>query len=416
MSASGDVTFGQVLKNRSFLAIWLAQLVSSFGEWLALLALLSLVAFQRRGTPYQVSWVLIAYVLPVALVGPIAGVFVDRWNLKATMIGSHVVRAALALLLVLPGSLYVLYGIVFALSAVTCFFVPAQMAALPLVVRKEELLVANSANTQTTYFNKVIGPAVAGLLVARLGEHGCFYLYSLSLLLAASLLAATAIQRAPGHRSEPRTLFSELTEGFHFMANHRTILFLTVSVMLAVFAVSFFDALAAVFVRDILALNSQVFGVLVSLVGAGTIVAAWAVGRFGQRRSKAEMIALGILLMGASILLLASLSRVVPVLACALVFGAGIGCIVVSAQTLLQEETPHAILGRTSSAINSLVTAAQVTGFLIAGYVTYWIGVRRIYECVGLVMLLTACYAYLRGRRRLPLPVSEDLPLPPGAN
>jgi MFS transporter, DHA3 family, macrolide efflux protein len=402
MSAGGGVTFRQVLKNRNFLAIWLAQLVSSFGEWLALLALLSLVAFQRHGTPYQVSWVLIAYVLPVALVGPVAGVFVDRWSLKTTMIGSNLVRAALALLLALPSSLYLLYGIVFVLSAVTCFFVPAQMAALPLVVRKEELLVANSANTQTTYFNKVIGPAVAGLLVARLGANGCFYLYSLSLLLAAALLTAAAIRGAPGRRSEPRTLFKELTEGFHFMAHHRTILFLTVSVMTAVFAVSFFDALAAVFVRDVLAQNSKLFGVLVSLVGAGTIAAAWAVGRFGQRRPKAEIIALGILLMGASILLLASLSRVAPVLGCALVFGAGIGCIVVSAQTLMQEETPHAILGRTSSAINSLVTAAQVAGFLIAGYVTHWIGIRRIYACVGLAMLLTACYAYWRGRRGHP--------------
>ncbi|MGA2325630.1 MAG: MFS transporter [Bryobacteraceae bacterium] len=408
--SAGGVTFRQVLKNRSFFAIWLAQWVSSFGDWLALLALLSLVAFRRHGTPYQVSWVLIAYVLPVALVGPIAGVFVDRWNLKATMIASHLVRAALAALLALPGSLYPLYGIVFALSAVSCFFLPAQMAALPLVVRREELLVANSANTQSTYFNKVIGPAVAGLLVARLGENICFYLYGLSLLLAAALLATTAIRRQPGPRSEPRTVRAELAEGFHFMTNHRTILFLAVSVMTAVFAVSFFDALAAVFVRDILARSSRLFGVLVSLVGAGTIAAAWAVGRFGQRRSKPEMIALGILLMGASILLLASLSRVPPVLGCAVAFGAGIGCIVVSAQTLLQEETPHAILGRASSAINSLVTVAQVAGFLIAGYVTHWIGIRRIYECVGLAMLLTAAFAYLRGRQRLPRASTGELP------
>jgi DHA3 family macrolide efflux protein-like MFS transporter len=397
--SAGDVTFRQVLRNRSFLAIWLAQWVSSLGDWLALLALLSLVAFRRHGTPYQVSWVLIAYVLPVALVGPIAGVFVDRWSLKATMIVSSLVRAGLAVMLVLPGSLYALYALIFALSSVTCFFLPAQTAALPLVVRREELLVANAANTQSTYFNKVIGPAVAGLLVARLGEHVCFYLYSLTLLVAAALLAAAAIRRAAAEPSKPRTVLAELGEGFHFMTNHRTILFLTLAAMTAVFAVSFFDALAAVFVRDILHRSSRLFGLLVSLVGAGTIMAAWLLGRFGQRRPKPEMIALGILLMGASILLLSFLSRANPVLGCALTFGAGIGCIVVSAQTLLQEETPHAILGRASSAINSLVTVAQVAGLLIAGYVAHWIGIRHIYEAVGLAMLLTACLTWLRGRR-----------------
>jgi MFS family permease len=168
-----------------------------------------------------------------------------------------------------------------------------------------------------------------------------------------------------------------------------------------------------VFVRDVLRGSSELFGALVSLVGVGTIVAAWAVGRFGQRRSKAEMIALGILSMGATILLLASLSRVELVLVCALVFGAGIACIVVSAQTLLQEETPHAVLGRASSAIHSLVTSAQVAGFLIAGYVAHWIGIRRVYEFVGVTMLVTACYAGASARRALPLPLRGEFPLTP---
>src|SRR5574342_747220 len=99
------VTYRQVLKNRRFFAVWLAQFVSSFGDWLALLALMSLAAFRKQGSAQEVSFLLIAFVTPVAVVGPVAGVFVDRWNLKATMIGSDLLRAVLALLLILPGTL-----------------------------------------------------------------------------------------------------------------------------------------------------------------------------------------------------------------------------------------------------------------------------------------------------------------------
>ena len=93
------ITFRQVLKNRQFFALWLAQLVSSFGDWLALLALFSLIAYRLHGPPSQVSWMLISFTLPAAFLGPVAGVFVDRWNVKRTMIASDLIRAVLAALL-----------------------------------------------------------------------------------------------------------------------------------------------------------------------------------------------------------------------------------------------------------------------------------------------------------------------------
>ncbi|MGH9906498.1 MAG: MFS transporter, partial [Pyrinomonadaceae bacterium] len=97
---------------------------------------------------------LISFTLPVAILGPIAGVFVDRWNLKRTMIASDLIRAMLAALLAVSTELYQLYLITFALSCVSCFFLPAQMVAIPLLVRKEELLVANSINAQTVSINQ----------------------------------------------------------------------------------------------------------------------------------------------------------------------------------------------------------------------------------------------------------------------
>ena len=86
----------QLVRNRRFVVVWTGQLVSVFGDFLAVMALFSLVAFRKAGTPGQVSGIMVAFILPLATVGPLAGVLVDRWPLKRTMVGSDLLRAGLA--------------------------------------------------------------------------------------------------------------------------------------------------------------------------------------------------------------------------------------------------------------------------------------------------------------------------------
>src|ERR671925_261159 len=78
-----------------FRKLWLAQFVSVFGDFLALFGVISLITFRWHGTPVQVTYVLIAYWVPLAVVGPLSGVFVDRWNVKRVMIASDLVRGVL---------------------------------------------------------------------------------------------------------------------------------------------------------------------------------------------------------------------------------------------------------------------------------------------------------------------------------
>src|SRR5215469_15460981 len=92
-------TLKSLVKDRSFRALWLAQFVSVFGDFLALFGVINLITFTMHGTAVQVTAVTIAYVLPLAVIGPMAGVFVDHWNPKAVMIASDLIRAALILLL-----------------------------------------------------------------------------------------------------------------------------------------------------------------------------------------------------------------------------------------------------------------------------------------------------------------------------
>src|SRR6476660_1746423 len=98
--------------------LWLAQVVSVFGDFLAIFAVLSYVSFNLRATAAEVTGISVAFMIPFAVIGPVAGVFVDRWNVKRTMISSDLIRAALAIALVFAANLVQIYVILFLLSAV----------------------------------------------------------------------------------------------------------------------------------------------------------------------------------------------------------------------------------------------------------------------------------------------------------
>ena len=128
------LTLKDVLRQKPFRTLWLAQFVSIFGDFLALFAVISLITYTWHGNPVQVTFVTMAYVLPLAVVGPPAGVFVDRWNVKRLMIASDLVRAVLALMLVWVTDIRQVCAILFCIGCVSSFFGPAQSVAVRAVL------------------------------------------------------------------------------------------------------------------------------------------------------------------------------------------------------------------------------------------------------------------------------------------
>lgn len=404
---ASEVSFFQVLRNRQFLALWLAQLISSFGDWLALVALFSLVTFRWNASPDQVGGMLLAFVAPVALFGPLAGVFVDRWNLKRTMIASDLLRAALAATLVFATGLVQIYVLLFLLSTVSIFFVPAQGAMIPLLMRKDELLVANALNSQTIHLTKVVGPAAAGVVVAWAGERACFLLDAASFLASAALLVNIQAARTPVAAEGLRTVFAHLREGLEFLWRYRALRFVIVAMVVAIFAIGAFDALVAVYVRDIIGADSKIFGALISVVGVGTILGSLAVGRFAQRWPRVLAVVTGISGLGLGIGLLALAGKSWPAVGASLWIGITVAFVLVPSQTLTQEETPGTLLGRVGSTSISLITISQLVAIAIAGTLAEWFGIRNLYYGVSLFLMLVGVtgFIYLRTTRLLQSPV-----------
>src|SRR6478735_3634973 len=142
--ATVPLTFREVLRVTVMRRLWYAQVVSLLGDFLALYAVISVVSFRLNGTPAQVTGVQISYMLPLALLGPISGVFVDRWPLKPTLVASDLVRAALVAVLFLTTTLWQIYLVLAALSCVSSFFAPAQSVTIRSHVPMEGLLSANA--------------------------------------------------------------------------------------------------------------------------------------------------------------------------------------------------------------------------------------------------------------------------------
>ena len=399
-NSAARVTFGQVLKNRQFLLLWLAQLISNFGDWLAILALFSLIAFRYHGTSYEVAGIMIAFVIPMALLGPVAGVFVDRWNTKRTMISSDLIRAVILGLMILATALPHMYALIFALSAVSSFFMPAQTVAIRKLVRKEELLVANSINSQTIQFNRVISPAIAGWLVSMFGEKACFWIDFGSFIVSAllvSVIAMAANEKAKSGEGAS-AVKAELAEGLRFIWGHRAILFLVISMMAGIFAVGAFDSLIVVYLRDVLGASSKLFGEVISATGVGIIAGSIIIGRFGQSQTKVYMISFGIFALGVSVLCTALSGTPAVALVAALALGISAAYVLVPGQTLMQEETPHEILGRVSSTSMSLVTVCQLMSFLVAGGIASAIGIRNLYYIVAAVLAAIGAGGYWYAR------------------
>lgn len=380
-----------VFTQRDFRTLWLAQFVSVFGDFLALFGVISLITFRWHGTATQVTYLLIAYMLPLAVVSPISGVFVDRWRVKQVMIFSDLIRGVLVLLLLWVTDLAQLCAIFVALSVVSSFFAPAQSVVLRTLVTKEKLLAANALMSQAFYAVRLLSPVVAGALVAWLTEKSCFYFDAFSFFFSAAMIGSLLIKRdvVPGSNTV-KGFWEQLTSGNRFIFTHPSLAFVITSMVSAMFVMSCLSPLFSIYVRDILHSGVFMYGVVSSAVGVGLIVGTATVNRFGRDRSKKSIVLSGLVACGAGIALLGIFRAVSAAVATTFTMGFGISFVVVAAQTLMQQETPPSMLGRVSSSFMSVFSLAQVLGLLLSGHLAVWFGIRAVFLLCAAALTLIA--------------------------
>jgi DHA3 family macrolide efflux protein-like MFS transporter len=395
-------TLKTILKYRPFRTLWLAQFVSIFGDFLALFGVISLITFRWHGTPVQVTTVTIAFVLPMAIISPIAGVFVDHWNVKRLMIASDLIRAGLILMLVFAHSVTQISAIFIVLSSVSSFFAPAQSVTIRTIVPPEGLLAANALMMQAFYIVRLLSPAAAGALVAWLTEKSCFYLDVASFVFSAAMIAGLSVirpARAQGEKTV-KSLAQDFLAGNKFIFTHAGLAFVFIAMAVAMFVLSSFSPLISIYIRDSLHAGSFMFGAISAMVGVGMIVGTQLVTRLARSGSKSYVVLGGLFLLGAGAGLLGAFRNTPMAALSTFTMGFGIAFVWIPAQTMSQQETPPPMVGRVSSTFMSLISFSQVFGLLLSGYLAQRLGIRAVFvACAGVLAVISAAgYFLTRGR------------------
>ena len=386
-------TLKTILKLRPFRVLWIAQLVSIFGDFLALFGVINFITFTLHGTAVQVTAVTIAYVAPLALVGPAAGVFVDHWNPKLVMIVSDSIRAILILLLVFVTDVRQIYAVFAALSTVSSFFVPAQSVSLRTLVPPEGLLAANALMGQAFYIVRLLSPAAAGLLIIALTEKACFYLDAATFVFSAFMIGTLTIVHPLREQTEKtvRSLTQDFVAGNRFIFTHSGLAFVFIAMAVAIFVLSSFSPLVSIYIRDFLHAGTFWFGIISSMIGVGMIAGTQTVTRVVRSRSKPNVVLGGLLALGLGTAILGLFRNIAMAALSMFTIGFAIAFVIVPAQTMSQQETPPQVVGRVSGSLMSLLSFSQIFGLLLSGFLAQALGIRPLFlACAAFLALIAA--------------------------
>jgi MFS family permease len=376
----------------------MAQTVSVLGDFLAVFAVQVAVVFRLHGSARDMAGVFVAALIPSVILGPVAGVFADRWDPRRTMILSDLGRGALILLLMRATSLPQIYAISFAVSCVSSFFAPAQAITIPLLVPRTGLLAANVRMQQSMQVARIVSPALASALVAAFGERVCYGADSASFFLSAAMLATLRYTR-PVRLAPARHVLHELRAGAFLLADSK-FTYAALALTAGIFAAGCFSALAPVYVRDVLNRGPMVLGMIGTLIAMGTVAGAAWLGSGASRKwvggcDPRRLIGGGMTGIGTSIMLIAMVPSEIAAFAGSAGMGLSAAVVMLAANVMLQGETPPELRGRLSGALASLTSMAQLAALLLAGGWAARLGIRGVFFLSAALLFATGMGAFL---------------------
>jgi len=390
----------RVLKNRNFLALWIGQIISQFGDRLAQMALIGLYLKQTAGISLSHSVPVMRNLfffstLPILLFSPLAGVYVDRWSRKKTLIAADLLRAGLILLIPLlagyTDGMWSIYGVIFLVFSVTCFFSPAKSAIIPNLVKKRELLAANSLSNITRLIAMVGGVTAGGIIVAWTGTKMSFYLDSVSFLLSGLAILAIRIKEDPPPEESKGGIgrvAKELVAGLNFIRKKKRVKFVATSLFILMGASGIGYLLVTVFVTKALNLGTIGLSVLATFLGIGMLAGSLIYGHFGEQIEREKVIVGGTLICGVCAVLLGGSKSLFLLSLGVSIIGFIASPIMIAAYTLTQELTPDRIRGRVFSALEVIINSSFLFFIWVAGVLGAWLPIQSIFYLTGVGLLV----------------------------
>ncbi|NCO76057.1 MAG: MFS transporter [Cyanobacteria bacterium] len=415
--------FMNVLQNTSFLILWLGQVFSQLADKIYLVLIIAIISsnFQASGESISgwVSLVMIAFTIPAVLFGSLAGVYVDRWSKKVVLVVSNLLRGILVLMIpfclsinniekgffTLPRAFWLLLLITFLVSTLTQFFAPAEQATIPLIVKKKDLLAANSVYTTTMMAMLIIGFAIGDPLLVLVGKWGKIvsFNYGQELLVGVSyglagliLIILNTQEKNRQKQTKENHPFEDIKEGLRYLnENHRV----RNALFQLVILFSIFAALAVLAVRlaeTIPGMEASQFGYLLAATGLGIAIGATIVTHQGKITAHAKLSFWGSMGMaGALSGLSVATNNLILALTMTIILGIFAAFVGVPMQTTIQAETPPQMRGKVFGLQNNAVNIALSLPLALAGVAETYFGLRIVLIILALLAVFASALTSL---------------------
>jgi MFS family permease len=414
-----------ILRQRNFALLWFGGLISMTGDWVLFIAL-PIYVYTLTGSTLATSAMFIAQRIPSLLLGSVAGVFVDRWDRKRTMVIANLLLALGLLPLIAVQSvdqLWIVYVVALIESALGQFFRPAENALLPQLVGEEQLIAANSLNTLNNNLARLAGPALGGVVAGLVGLPGVVLLDAASFLIAGALIAlisgaptraSRSVDAAPDAVGAWVAVWREWLAGLRLVRHERPILVVFVMLAITSLGEGIMGVLFVVFVNRVLGGGALEIGWLMSAQAIGGLLGGLVVGSASRLFTPARLIGLSGILFGAIDLAIFNYPAYIPGILLGLILFAVVGIPGVGFMTgvsaLLQTNVADQYRGRIFGALGTTQGLLMLIGTISAGALGDQLGVVTVLNMqgcgyilaglIGLTLLRTAVPQIMPAARR----------------
>lgn len=369
----------RALRHRNFQLFFSGQLISLIGTWMQSVAQ-SWLVYRLTGSSALLGLVAFAGQIPIFLMSPIAGYAADRMNRHRMVIGTQTSSMLLALVLAgltLAGRIRIweIFVLSTLLGVVNAFDIPARQSFFVEMVGRDDLMNAIALNSSMFNGARIIGPAIAGILVARIGEGWCFFANGISYI--AVIVGLLCMRVNPFRRAAPAgSAWQTIREGFHYVG--RTVPMRAIVQLLAIisFAGMPYSVLMPIFADRILHGGAQTLGILMGATGLGALAGALLLA--SRSALKGFTIFIPCAAAGFALSLAAfGLSRYLGLSLVALFFvGFSVMIQVGASNTLIQSMVPDHLRGRAMSVYSMMYIGIGPVGAAVAGFTAESFGAR----------------------------------------
>jgi len=430
----------RLLGSSSFFRLWLAQVVSSMGDWIGLFAILTLTARVGKGSPEAaIALVMSARMIPGFFLASVGGVLVDRWDRRKVMVACDIGRGLVLATLPLVTSVWHLFLASLVLEVLTLLWSPAKEASVPNLVTPDKLASANSFSLAAAYGTFPIASAlfasltkVSEILSRHAGpldflnlnqESLAIYFDVCTFFLSAFLIWSLTLPRNRPAERAPIDLtrtFSEIKDGWKFIGTQPTVRSVMVGLGTGLIGGGMIAPLGPIYASQVLDAGAAGFGLLLTALGMGLAVGVVGVSTFQKRVPHSRAFPWVVVGAGASMLVAVSMGSLGLTMAFIAVMGVFAGAVYVLGFTILQESVEDELRGRTFATLYTLsrlcmlislslaplasrvlddVSDALVDGELSLGPADFSVPGVRLTLWIGAAIILSAGWMALRAAR-----------------